>query len=524
VPSVFLILLWCFSTWPAAEEDLLRQAARLDAEGKCAEAGRYYEKALAAGPPSAALLNNLGNHHLVCGPPEKARSYFEQLLKLNPAHENANLQLARLATDQKQGAKALEYLARVKDSGLAVRLLRAEALHWAGKRADAVKLLAAVEKQAAGDPRVLFTLGAVCARLGLYDRAAAAFEEVLAKYPGDADVLFELGRTHAARQDSTRAVYFLSQARQQAPERPAILLALARAAEDAGYYGDSALAFDEYLRLQPGDDIARRDRARVYGYTGTRLEEGLKEMAWYVQKYPKDPAGHYHLAQFTWRTEPEKALEQLATALRLDPKLAPAHVARAWLLQRLGRAEESPAHLQAALRIEPKNLRALDQLGLAYLSLDQPAEAAKTLRQALAIAPEDPEVLLHLGRALMALGQAEEAQRHLEKYQQVRSRYREPRKEPGMIELATLPERERRQHEIERFRGMASSRPDDPKLQLHLAELLLADGQVEEAAGEFRKLLTMNADSRIWEQAGQALARAGQHALAREFFQRAQQR
>jgi len=31
----------------AAQEQILREAARLDAEGKCAEAGRHYEKALA---------------------------------------------------------------------------------------------------------------------------------------------------------------------------------------------------------------------------------------------------------------------------------------------------------------------------------------------------------------------------------------------------------------------------------------------------------------------------------------------
>jgi len=445
-------------------------------------------------------------------------------LKLNPAHENANLQLARLATERKQGAKALAYLAHVKGSDPAVRLLRAEATYWAGKRDAAVKLLGGLEKEANADPRILFTLGRVYARLSLYDRAEAAFRAVLATRPGDAEVLFELGRTLAARQDSSQAVYFLAQARHQAPKRPDILLALARATEDAGFYGDSAVAYDEYLQLRPGDDTVRRDRARVYGYTGTRLEEGLKEMTWYVQKHPEDPVGHYHLAQFSWRTEPEKSLAQLATALWLDPKLAAAHVSRAWLLHRLGRAEESLPHLQAALRLEPQNLRALDQLGLAYLALDRPAEAEKALRQALAIAPEDPEVLLHLGRALGALGREEEAQRFLEKYQQVRPRYREPRNEPGMIELAVMPEPERRKREIERFRVMAASRPDDPKLQMHLAELLLADGQVEAAIGGFRKLLTLNADSRIWEQAGQTLTRAGQHALAQEFLKRAAQR
>src|ERR1041384_380493 len=142
-----------------AQEEALRRAARLDAEQKCEEAERYYREAFTAAPSSPAVLNNAGNHYLVCGQPEKARTSFERLLKINPAHANANLQLARLAADQKQGARALEYLARVKDSAPAVSLLRAEALHWAGKRAAAVAILDGVEKEAGKDPRVQFGFG-----------------------------------------------------------------------------------------------------------------------------------------------------------------------------------------------------------------------------------------------------------------------------------------------------------------------------------------------------------------------------
>jgi tetratricopeptide (TPR) repeat protein len=57
-------------------------------------------------------------------------------------------------------------------------------------------------------------------------------------------------------------------------------------------------------------------------------------------------------------------------------------------------------------------------------------------------------------------------------------------------------------------------------LQLHLASLLLADGRREEAAFEFRELLTRNPDTGIWEQAGAALVRAEQYELAREFLQK----
>jgi tetratricopeptide (TPR) repeat protein len=234
---------------------------------------------------------------------------------------------------------------------------------------------------------------------------------------------------------------------------------------DAGYYSDSALAYDEYLQNQPADDTARRDRARVLGYTGARIEEGLRETDAYIARHPEDPVGYYKLAQFTWRTEPGKSLDQLAAALRLDSKFVPAHVSRAWLLHRLGRSDEAVKHLESALRLTPDNLRALDQLGLVYLALDRTTEAEKVLRQAVALAPEDPDVLMHLGRALMAAGREEDAERFLEKYRRVRPREnRNPRSEPGMIELATLSDTERRAREIERFRRLSQSRPDDPVL------------------------------------------------------------
>src|SRR5205085_975152 len=156
---------------------------------------------------------------------------------------------------------------------------------------------------------VLFNLGRAAARAKHYDRAERALEVALKLRPGDPDSLLELGLVYAERQDYSRAVYVLAQARERAPKRADIVLALARSSEQAGFYGDSALAYDEYLQLRPGEDTVRRDRARVYGLTGTRLEEGLKELAWYVRKHPNDPAGYFDQAQFSWRTDPEKALD-----------------------------------------------------------------------------------------------------------------------------------------------------------------------------------------------------------------------
>jgi tetratricopeptide (TPR) repeat protein len=538
-----------------ASQDL-KEAARLDAAGQCEPAERHYRLLLEAHPDSPAVLNNAGNHYLLCGQAAAAQGLFEKLLRLVPNHPNASLQLARLAVERRDGARALEYLAKVKDAGPQVTLLRAEALYWSGKRSEAGELLEAVERASGGEPRLLYLLGLACGRMGLYGRAESAFQGALARRPGDfdlllqlgraaaraehferaqraletalkirpghVDVLVELGKVCAARQDSVRAVFYLAQAREKAPEAAEIILLLARAAEDAGYYEDAAAAYDDYLRLRPSDEAARRDRARACGNTHSRREEARQEIQWYLARHPDDPLGHYAFAQIFWNEEPEAALAHLTEAVRLEPDSAAYRYSRAWMLQRLGQAAESLPDLEAARRLAPENGRVLDLMGMAYLALDRPEEAERAFRQALERSPGDPEVVLHLGRALMALGREQEAQQWLDQYRRIRppaSVVR--RKRLGMIDFATLPPEEQRRQAIERLQREARSRPDHPEFQFHLAALLLADGRAEEALREFRQLLTLQANSQIWDEAGAVLLRAGHFELARQFLERA---
>jgi tetratricopeptide (TPR) repeat protein len=537
-------------------QQTLRDAAQLDAQGRCDEAEKLYTAMLARGPQTAALLNNAGNHYIVCGDPVKAKQHFEKLLELNPSHGNANLQLARLSAESKQGKKALTYLERVKPNGPHVELIRAEALYWSGNRPEAIAKLDQLEKASAGNPDALFLIALASARMGLYPRAEGAFNAALALRPGDFDLTFglgraaaraqhydraykaleaaskmrpdapevmvELGRVCAALQDYVQAVYHLARARQKAPGNPDVLLLLARAAEDAGYYDDASTAYDEYMRLRPGDDTARRDRARAYGQTESRREEARRELTWYLSKHPDDPLGHYAFALCFWWAEPEKALAHLTEAARLDPESPTIRFSRGWMLQRVGRIGDSLPDLEAANRMSPGNVRILDLIGLAHLAGDRPKEAEKSFRDALAIAPDDPEVVLHTGRALMAQGREQEAQEFLERYRKIRPQELPGlRKRVGMIELATLSAAEQRKREIERYRVEAAQHPDRPDYQLHLASLLLADGKKAEALHEFKRLSDLNANAATNEQAGDILLTAGEYALAREFLSRA---
>ncbi|MEZ5403966.1 MAG: tetratricopeptide repeat protein [Bryobacteraceae bacterium] len=469
----------------------LREAARLDQAGRCAEAEPIYQRALARGKPAAALLNNAGNHYVACGDPAKARNYFEQLAALSPNHPNANLQLARLELA-------------------------------AGEFSQAEQRLEKLAASLPPDFGLLLLLGRAAGRAGHYARAVESLEAAIRLKPEDPAAALEAGLANAAAGNSTRAVFLLARAQREFPSQPGIALALARAAEDAGYFGDAAAAYGQYLARVPADQAARRDRARALAMTVSGHDEGLRELSSYVARNPRDPLGHFYAAQAGWESDADAALARLAKAIELDAKLAPAHVARAWLLNRLGRSEEALPHLESALKIAPNQAPALDLLGAVLLSLDRAKDAEAPLRAAAKIAPTDAGVALHLGRALIELGRDDEGQQWLDKYRNLRpARQRSARREAGMIELATLDPAGQRAREIERFRAMAKSRPDDPLLQANLAGLLLADGQRDEALREYRALAGLNGDTAIWAQAGRALSAAGELEAARPFLERA---
>ncbi len=462
----------------------------MDQAGQCAEAEQIYLRALARPSPSPALLNNAGNHYLACGHPDKARIHFARLLRLNPNHPNASIQIARLEMAARDFPSARDRLQR---------------------------LAAALP----GDPDILLLLGQAQARAGDAKTARNTLEAALRLRPDHPAATLEAGLANAAAGDFPRAVFLLARAQAQAPRDPAIALALARAAEDAGYFGDAVLAYDRYLQLAPADAAARRDRARALAHTPRGRQAGILELERHIANQPQDADGHFYLAQLVWEKDPDRALASLQQAVVLQPGHAPAHVARAWLLHRMGRTPEAIPHLRQALRVVPDDIRALDQLGVALLALDQPNEAEAALRKAAALAPADAEVALHLGRALTELGREAEGEQWLAAYRKLRpARQRHARREPGMIELATLDPAGRRAREIDRFRSMAASRPDDPVLQLHLAGLLLADGRSADAIGAYRALLSLNADREIWSQAGQTLLDAGEPGLALAFLER----
>src|SRR5437879_7578084 len=88
----------------------------LDAEGHYNDAEVYYQRALKIAPSAPQILNNFANHYLASGNRNRAHEFYLKAIAADPQHTNANLQLARMSVEDKQGRQALAYLNRLGNS------------------------------------------------------------------------------------------------------------------------------------------------------------------------------------------------------------------------------------------------------------------------------------------------------------------------------------------------------------------------------------------------------------------------
>jgi len=526
----------------------------LDAQNRYEEAERSYTQSLELAPNSAALWNNLGNHYLARGMVDRAEQTFHRVLSIDPRHANANLQLAKIRVEAKQGAEAFRYLDQLPSAERllpAVQILRARAFYQSGQKEAAENLLAQLQEGNPGDPRLIFSIGMVyvqqeqfhaaekafsraleaaptnfdilynlavaATRAQHLDRAEEVFKVALSQKPDDADCLYGLARVYVQREQDYLAISLLLQAQRLAPARIDVPLLLAQLTEKLGFLGDTALAYDQYLKLRPGDDVARRERGFALCRSG-KVKEGLLDLEWYVEKHPNDAQGFYALGVVRSTEQPQQALEDISRALQLDASHLPAHYVRAVINLQDGKAAESIGDLRFVLEHEPHNIRALTQLSQAYLFLDQPQEACNLLQPAVDLSPQDPTVLFLYSRALRRVGRKEEAKTAQARFSQLEAT--QPGKKPstGLFDYLNLSPTRRQAQYVDQLKSSLAVSPKDPGLRLRLGKALLQQNLMAEAIEVFKQMGELTTDPVLLADAGKALLDFEQYPPAAELL------
>lgn len=538
---------------PSNLRALLLTGAVLDAGGRFSEADEYYQRALKIAPGSAQLLNNAANHYMASGNRSRAREFYLKAVAIDAQHPNANLQLARMSVEEKQGRQALAYLHRLPESNDPGMLeLRARALGLNGQCREAGEIAKTLDSQPGSDWRVLFSAGSIYAGCKIYDqaeaafsrafdadprnfdilynlglaalhaghteRAAGVFEIALNERPEDADCLYALAQTYLQRERAVEAAALLTRAEKLAPGRADVLLLLAQVSAQLEFYQDAAASYDRYLKLKPADEVARRERAFALARDG-KFERALLDLHAYVRQHPRDAVGFYELAVAQAFEDRGSAIQSLDRALLLDSDLTQARFMRAVLKSEEGKPAAAIDDLLPLLDREPRNYRVMVRLGQAYLAVNRVPEAAQVLKRALDLAPNAPSVLTVYARALEKLGDKEQAAAILGRLKQTGAPVESRRRRAGMIDYLSLPPAEQRARYLANLRKTSEANPGDFRWRIRLGRELLADGKTAEALEVFRQIKAATSEGEVLVRCGVTLLQYEQYEPAREFLE-----
>jgi Flp pilus assembly protein TadD len=197
--------------------------------------------------------------------------------------------------------------------------------------------------------------------------------------------------------------------------------------------------------------------------------------------------GHFKLGvTLEHRGNFTKAIENLEAALRINPDYADAHSALGFAFAIQGRLSEALEQFNYALRLRPRLATAHTGLGLLLARQGNLSEAADHFHRALDSDPRDAQAHVNLGLILEKWGQWGEAATHFRQAAQIDPDSEQAQRAQREWGLALAEQGELSEATIH-LRAVLRINPRDARAHQSLGEVLLRQGQADEAEEHFRE-------------------------------------
>lgn len=456
---------------PTDVERLNMAAAFQLSFGDAAAAVATLEKASIVQPGHILTLINLGRAGLARGELDAAEAAMRRALSQDANNVDARIGLAEIAGRRGNTGEARRWLEeiRIDDARAAAsRLLLARLYLSGGETAKASKVLAEALSTAPNWPDLLIAAGALQQDFGHHEQALGYYRKAVELDPEQADHWLHLARAQAAlgylpaaRESSDRALKL-------APASVDVV-ALAVTLDVMEGRNDAALArvlalrhslpMDANAALLEGDMLSTLGRyaeaARAFAESA-RLRRSLVAVI--------------RQAQASQRAGMPNARAPLREWLRDHPDDLPARAMNAIFLEQEGQTAQAISEYERVLAAGQPDAVMSNNLALLYFQKGDP-RAESLARQAYRLAPTNGAIADTLGWILVKKGSQDEGLRVL--------------------------------------REAAMHAPEEPEIQLHLAEALADAGQAAEAQGILQKLLAGGNEFAGRERAQELLRKSG---------------
>lgn len=201
------------------------------------------------------------------------------------------------------------------------------------------------------------------------------------------------------------AYAFWSDAAENQPDSPLVLLNLGGALEDLGRRAEALPYYERAVQIQPNLFMCHFRLAEALAGTG-RFEEAEPQYQEAVRLNPEMAAGHYGLGQTLRRLgKTQEAKGQLELAVNIFPGFARAHFALGGLAEQEGNRAAAREHYESAIRAQGNFAAARRALGLLLMEAGEVSEAIEQFRRM----PPSADACGNLAIAYSRIGRSKEA-------------------------------------------------------------------------------------------------------------------
>jgi tetratricopeptide (TPR) repeat protein len=269
-----------------------------------------------------------------------------------------------------------------------------------------------------------------------FDEAIDDFSRALRLEPNNAWALANRGISHVWKEDTASAIRDLEAAAKIDPRNPVVFRARGLMAEQKGAAAEAIAAYTRSLDIDPSSGFALHHRALSYRAAGER-DKALQDAAAAIKINPRN-VDLYLLRANLLAGQPEQALAEAAAVSEANEDSVFAQVAAARIYGHFGRQAEAMraldraiaikpepfiyvnrseirpkedlagrnADLDQALRLDPTSSEAVEAKAHLLLESGNYEAAAAKFGEALALSPKEVSMLVHRGIAYAKAGKA----------------------------------------------------------------------------------------------------------------------